>query len=230
MSEIHVSTLDWVLFDADETLFHFDAFAGLQRLFNQFGITFNKQDFADYQQANLPLWTAYQNGEIDAETLQITRFEPWAAKLGVQAKALNDGFLDAMADVCTPLPYATELLNSLRGRVKLGIITNGFTRLQQIRLERTGLAEHFDVLVISEQVGLAKPARGIFEHAMHKMQHNKPDTVLMVGDNPHSDVLGGLNAGMHTCWYNPAGHSAPADITPHLQVNCHSQLLAHLTR
>ena len=62
-----------------------------------------------------------------------------------------------MAEICTPLPGAVSLLNAIRGNAKIGIITNGFSALQQVRLERTGLRDYFDLLVISEEVGVAKP-------------------------------------------------------------------------
>jgi 5'-nucleotidase len=129
-----------------------------------------------------------------------------------------------MADICAPLHGASKLLNTLRGKVKLGIITNGFTELQQVRLERTGFRDHFDVLIISEQVGVAKPHPDIFEHALSVMGHPSRDKVLMVGDNPDSDILGGLNAGLHTCWVNADNKPEPADIKPHYQVSSLTEL------
>lgn len=214
----------WVLFDADETLFYFDAFAGLKLMFAGFGVDFTQADFDEYQLVNKPLWVDYQDGKITAAELQITRFEAWAAKLAVSAMTLNSAFLAAMAEICSPLPGARELLAALQGKAKLGIITNGFTELQTVRLERTGLQHHFDILVISEKVGMAKPDVGIFEHAFELMGHPERETVLMVGDNPHSDIQGGINAGIHTCWYNVHGHDAPAGIAPHYQVRSHQEL------
>ncbi len=67
---------DWdcILFDADETLFHFDAFAGLQRMFTRYDVQFSDRDYADYQAINKPLWVDYQNGTITAAQLQTQRF------------------------------------------------------------------------------------------------------------------------------------------------------------
>ena len=196
---------EWILFDADETLFHFDAYAGLQRMFANFDVDFSREDFAQYQHINKPLWVEYQDGKISARHLQETRFTGWAKTLSVTPRHLNDAFLQSMADICRLLPGAQALLDSLLGKVKLGIITNGFTALQTIRLERTGLIDHFDLLVISEEVGVAKPDAAIFEHAFDRMQRPEKHKIMMVGDNPHSDILGGINAGIHTCWYNPLG-------------------------
>lgn len=209
---------DWILFDADDTLFHFDAFAGLQRLFQQYDVQFSRADYDDYQAINKPLWVDYQNGAISALQLQHQRFESWAAKLDVTAQDLNSGFLSAMAEICTPLPGAVELLNALKGKVKMGIITNGFTALQQARLERTGFLGVFDLLVISEQVGCAKPHPAIFEYALTRMGNPARERVLMVGDNPDSDILGGINAGLATCWLNADGRAQPEGINPTWQV------------
>lgn len=214
----------WILFDADETLFHFDAFAGLQLMFSRHDYSFDSTEYDYYQSINLPLWQQYQQGEISAQQLQVSRFAPWAEKLGQTAGALNSAFMQAMADICTPLPGATELITALKGRAKLGIITNGFTQLQQIRLERTGFAEVFSSLVISEQVGVAKPHIDIFNHAFAQMGHPPKQQILMVGDNPHADIQGGINAGIDTCWLNRHGAARPQGITPHHEVNSLSQL------
>ncbi|MCG9695452.1 pyrimidine 5'-nucleotidase [Shewanella sp. Isolate11] len=208
----------WILFDADETLFHFDAFKGLRLMFSRFGVDFTAEDFEQYQSVNLPLWTEYQNGQITAAQLQVTRFEAWAEKLKVTAHQLNSAFLTAMADICTLLPGAKELIDALHGKVNMGIITNGFTALQRIRLQRTGLLEVFSPVIISEQIGVAKPNVAIFEHALSLMNHPPREHVLMVGDNLHSDILGGLNAGFDTCWLNHSNQVLPADIAPHYQV------------
>ncbi|QYJ78570.1 pyrimidine 5'-nucleotidase [Shewanella acanthi] len=214
----------WVLFDADETLFHFDAFAGLKLMFEGFGIDFTQADFDEFQLVNKPLWVDYQDGKITAAELQTIRFTAWSVKLGVTPQSLNSAYLAAMAQICVPLPGVPDLLAALQGKAKLGIITNGFTELQQVRLERTGLKHHFDILVISELVGVAKPDVGIFEHALELMGNPSREKVLMVGDNLHSDIQGGLNAGFHTCWYNVQGHAAPVGIRPHFQVGSHQEL------
>lgn len=209
----------WILFDADETLFHFDAFSGLSLMFSNFDFSFTRQDYEEYETINKPLWTEYQNGTITAQQLQHRRFAPWADKLQVATKDLNSAYMAVMAEICTPLDGAISLLNSLKGKSKLGIITNGFTELQQSRLERTGLRKHFDLLVISEEVGHAKPHQRIFDHTLAMMGNPSRKQVLMVGDNPDSDILGGLNAGLDTCWLNIHNKIAPEGITPHYQVS-----------
>ncbi|USD67874.1 pyrimidine 5'-nucleotidase [Vibrio sp. SCSIO 43136] len=210
---------DWILFDADETLFSFDAYLGLKTMFSTFGVDFSTQDFATYQQVNKPLWVKYQDGEISASQLQSDRFLDWAKRLNTSAHDLNQKFLDAMADICQPLPGVVEMLEYTSQHAKLGIITNGFTQLQQVRLNRTGLSDYFEHVVISEEVGLAKPAVGIFDYALEKMGQPERSKVLMIGDNIHSDVLGGLNAGIDTCWLNLEKQPQPTEITPHYELH-----------
>jgi YjjG family noncanonical pyrimidine nucleotidase len=205
----------WILFDADETLFHFDAFAGLQRMFSGYGVNFSKEQFIEYQLVNKPLWVQYQDNEITAQQLQEIRFEYWAKKVGIAPKAMNTAFMMAMAEICAPLDGARELLDSLlANNVKMGIITNGFTELQKIRLEKTEFSHYFELIVISEQVGVAKPDKRIFEHTFSMMGEVELSSILMVGDNPDSDVLGGMNAGIDTCWLNASLQACPDGVKP----------------
>ncbi|MDD9194347.1 pyrimidine 5'-nucleotidase [Aliivibrio sp. S3MY1] len=205
----------WILFDADETLFHFDAFAGLQRMFKGYGIDFSKEQFIEYQLVNKPLWEQYQDNEITAQQLQETRFKEWANKVGVTPRAMNSAFMMAMAEICIPLDGARELLDSLlANNVKMGIITNGFTELQKIRLEKTEFSHYFELITISEQVGVAKPDKRIFEHTFSQMGSVDLSKVLMVGDNPDSDILGGMNAGVDTCWLNASHKACSEGIKP----------------
>ncbi|MBB1270486.1 pyrimidine 5'-nucleotidase [Shewanella sp. SR44-3] len=208
----------WILFDADDTLFSFDAFAGLKQMFSGFEFDFSLDDFSFYQTINKPLWIDYQDGKISAKELQNNRFIPWAEQLKVDTSTLNSAFLNAMADICKPLPGARELVDGLTGKANLGIITNGFTELQQIRLERTGFSGAFSPVVISEQIGQAKPHVSIFEHAFSLMGGPRKQDILMVGDNLHSDILGGINAGIDTCWLNHHGAETSQGITPNYQV------------
>lgn len=215
---------DWIFFDADETLFTFDSFTGLQRMFLDYSVTFTAEDFQDYQAVNKPLWVDYQNGAITSLQLQHQRFQDWSERLNVPPGDLNDAFMNAMAEICAPLLGAVSLLNALQGKVKMGIITNGFTSLQQIRLERTGLRDHFDLLIISEEVGVAKPDPRIFDYALEKAGNPDRSRVLMVGDTAASDILGGINSGLATCWLNAHHREQPEDIQPTWTVNTLNEL------
>lgn len=221
---------DWIFFDADETLFTFDSFSGLQRMFLDYSVTFTAEDFQDYQAVNKPLWVDYQNGTITSLQLQHQRFQSWADRLSVPPGDLNSAFINAMAEICAPLPGAVSLLNALQGKCKMGIITNGFTALQQIRLERTGLRDHFDLIVISEQVGVAKPHPRIFDYALEQAGNPDRSRVLMVGDTAESDILGGMNAGLTTCWLNAHYRPQPEGINPTWTVASLSELEQRLCK
>jgi putative hydrolase of the HAD superfamily/5'-nucleotidase len=210
---------EYVLFDADETLFSFNVISGLRVVFSAYGIDFTQGDLETYQSTNKPLWLEYQDGIITADYLQVTRFNMWAERVGVSAKQLNDEFLDAMATICEPLPGAVQLLGKLKNKVKLGIVTNGFQRMQSRRIKHTGLDGMFDWLVISELVGLAKPNKAIFEHTFELMGNPNKDKILMVGDTLNSDILGGYNADIDTCWLqHPNAHESD-DIKPTYKIN-----------
>lgn len=215
---------EWILFDADDTLFHFDAFRGLQLMFSRFGLAFTEQDYVDYQQVNKALWVEYQKGQITAQEIQRRRFHIWAAKLNISPYELNSAFMITMAEISAPLAGVTDLLNALQGKAKLGIITNGFVEIQQLRLERTGFTQYFELVVISEAVGVAKPHPDIFEHAISRMNNPNREQILMVGDTLESDILGGINAGLDTCWLNAHNKPAVEHITPHYQVSSFTEL------
>ncbi|MEG1250103.1 MAG: HAD-IA family hydrolase, partial [Citrobacter sp.] len=96
--------------------------------------------------------------------------------------------------------------------------------LQQIRLERTGLRDHFDLMVISEEVGVAKPDPRIFDYALEQAGNPDRSRVLMVGDTAESDILGGINSGLSTCWLNAHQRVQPAGIQPTWTVASLSEL------
>lgn len=220
----------WILFDADDTLFHFDAFKGLALMFSRFEVQFTENDYNTYQQKNKPLWVDYQNGKITAKQLQNRRFKLWSAKLSLSTQKLNSAFLIAMADISYLLPGAIDLLEYLSSRAQLGIITNGFAELQKIRLEKLKVDHHFSTLVISEEVGIAKPDTAIFNHAFKQMDNVDKSRILMVGDNIHSDIQGGINAGINTCWLNANSNEKPDNITPNYQITHLSELKGIVTK
>ena len=209
---------EWILFDADETLFHFDDFKGLQLMFANYGVDFTQKDYLEYQAINRPLWVSYQNGEISAHDIHQQRFTHWEKLLQVSSDILNKDFLTAMKSSCKPIDGAINLINAIKNQTQLGIITNGFTELQHSRLEQNGLETDFAFVVTSEQVGVAKPNPAIFEHALDLMGNPERTRVLMVGDNLNSDIIGGINSGLDTCWLNNNNRTEATTITPKYQV------------
>lgn len=219
----------WVIFDADETLFHFDAAKGMSLMFERMGVPFSEQDYRDYQAQNQPLWTALQNGDITPEQLKHQRFETWAKRLSKTTQELNSAFFVAMADICEFLPGAQHLLKSLHGQVNMAIITNGFTELQSMRLKKLAITHYFDPIIISEQVGVAKPDGAIFDAAWQAMGQPNKREVLMVGDNIQADIFGGHQAGFDTCWLNRDQKEKPDHINPTFEIDHLACLTSRLT-
>lgn len=213
-----------ILFDADETLFSFNAFEGLKQALSKYGVHFTVQHYQEYQSVNAPLWQDYQAGKIDAATLQITRFAAWAEHLNVSPQQLNEDFLSAMATICKPLPGAYSLLNYLENKASLSIITNGFAALQERRLAQTGLTDKFDLMVISELIGVAKPHPDIFEHTLSRLGQPDKRNVLMVGDTPSSDILGANQFGIDSCWLRHDKQICPHNIKPTYTVSSLTEL------
>ena len=224
-----LSAVDCILFDADETLFEFDGFKGLQRLFASYGVNFTADDYQVFKQLNDKLWVQYQAAEITSAQLKTQRFVVWADKLAIPEQRLNREYQQAMIDICRPLPGAEELLIALKGRYTLGIVSNGFTELLRTRLSNTGFNQYFSAVVVSEQFGIAKPDRRIFHHALHELAQQRPERTLMVGDTPESDIRGGYNAGLKTCWLDHGVWTMPQDLKPDFRINNLNQLRMLLT-
>jgi 5'-nucleotidase len=209
---------DWILFDADNTLFHFNDKLGIETLFTNLNIKFNDIDYQHYKKINLALWESFERGEIDATTIKTERFKPWEKISGMSSLELNNLFLAIMTEVCQPTKGAVELINTLHNRVKLGIITNGFIDLQQARLTKHNLNHQFNFVLTSEETNKAKPNPAIFNHAFNIMGQPDKQRVLIVGDNPHSDILGGQKYGIHTCWLNSYNTKTPEQVSPHYHI------------
>ena len=192
----------WILFDLDDTLFDFPAAEALRAAFAHYSATLSTEMLADYQALNRALWEQYNAGEIDVQTLKQARFRDLAPQLGVAPLELNQRFMQAILERSQPLGGVQQTLQLLQGRVKMGIITNGFADIQHARLQQSGLAECFDFMLVSEELGVNKPDPRIFNAALARMPQIEAADVLMVGDNPQTDVAGAAGVGMETCWFN----------------------------
>ncbi|MGL6285469.1 pyrimidine 5'-nucleotidase [Aeromonas hydrophila] len=208
-----VPSYDWVLFDLDETLLDFPVAQALEQTLHIYGVTPTPPKMAEYHALNHRLWQQYNSGEIDAAHLQQTRFSLFAEQVDVAPMAMSDTFLQQIIALSMPLEGVVETLQALKSKVKMGIITNGFSLPQRGRLDKLGWNEWFEPLVISDEVQVTKPAAAIFQHALELMQRPDPARVLMVGDNPKTDIAGAAAQGLATCWYNPARQDGPCEAT-----------------
>lgn len=221
-NKLYTPKYDWILFDADETLFHFNSELAIKHMFKRLSLQYCDLEYNEYHELNQQLWTKYQNHQINIQDIKEQRFAKWSKKFNLPTSKLNHEFLNSMAEISDVLPGAYDTLTSLHEKFKIGIITNGMKDLQDARLLKTDCKKYIDLLIISEEVGVAKPHSGIFEFTYGKMCYPNKNRVLIVGDNPDSDILGGQNFGFDTCWYNPNKKPTPTFISP-------TFIITHLT-
>ncbi len=211
-------TFSWILFDADGTLFDYDHAEGeaLDALWSDAGLPPRGDLLTIYRRINSALWRRFEAGEATAAEIKEKRFRDLVDELGVDADPgrLSAGYLDHLSRQTRLVPGAEPLLESLRRTRKLALITNGLSQVQRPRLERSPIGRHFEVLVISEEVGFAKPDGRIFAQALALMGGPPKEEVLMVGDNLHADIEGAHRFGLATCWLNPGGRDRRGEIEP----------------
>ena len=218
------------LLDLDHTLFDSDASesAAFEHTLRAAGIRHPGEHFPRYQEINLALWAAVERGEVAPQAVKQQRFVSLANDAGFQADParMATDYVAGLAACGELYDGVLHVLDVLRTRVKLGLITNGLSEVQRARLERVGIADHFDAVVISAEIGAAKPRREIFEHAFRLLNRPNRDAVVMVGDNLNSDIRGGADYGIATCWYNPARRERPAtSATPTHEIRDLAELL-----
>ncbi|VEJ08916.1 pyrimidine 5'-nucleotidase [Actinobacillus delphinicola] len=218
----------WILFDADQTLFSFSSYQGLVNVCAKYGMDFTKQDFEEYENINQPLWLQYQQQKIDVNQLKCYRFQNLSKKIGIDPLQINAELMDQMATLSPAYRETIPMLEKLHGKVNMGIITNGFASMQQARLDFTKTAKFFDLLIISEEVGVPKPQTGIFSAAFDQIQQRFPvqkSQILMVGDSLSSDIAGGNAFGFDTCWLNQHQQTSPEHIKPTFEITNISDLV-----
>src|SRR5262249_52082133 len=158
-------------------------------------------------QINRALWARLERGEITGAQVRIVRFEQLVATTGIAAspQALADAFACGLGAYGELYPGVREVLDALVAEptVSLALVTNGLSEIQRTRIGRLGLGRYFQAIAISSELGTAKPASAIFEIALAGLGAPAKHSVLMVGDSLSSDIQGGRNAGIATCWYNP---------------------------
>ena len=203
---------DWVLFDLDETLLDFPVAEALARTLTIYGVEADVA-MAQYHTINHGLWQQYNDGEIDATALQQTRFTLFAQQVDADPMAMNNTFLAQIVALSMPLEGVLDTLQQLRSKVRMGIITNGFSVPQRGRLGKLGWSEWFEPLVISDEIRVTKPDPAIFQHTLSLMGQPDPARVLMVGDNPKTDIAGAAAQGLATCWYNPERQAGDSGAT-----------------
>lgn len=198
---------DFVLFDADNTLFDFDRaeHEALKLALSAFSIPCSEATEALYVSINSALWAMLDRGEASREWLVVERFARLTAALGVEADpaALNRTYLDRLGEQPFLLPGAEEVCRALGIHCTLAILTNGVARAQRGRFERSALAGLIPHLFISEELGASKPSPDFFRPVLSALGIGDPRRALMVGDNLITDIGGAAALGLDTAWYRP---------------------------
>ena len=154
---------DTVLIDVDDTLFDFrkSSFEALVKAFAEIGVTFTEEDMLRYEVFNDQMWKSYELGEIEKDFIYAERFRRYFASIGLDADpvAINRRYLLELAEGRNFMPHCKELLQALHGKYLVVVVTNGDTYAQERRIERSGMAQYFDYVFISEQLGTKKPEK-----------------------------------------------------------------------
>ncbi|MBQ8849303.1 MAG: YjjG family noncanonical pyrimidine nucleotidase [Clostridia bacterium] len=205
-----------VLFDADGTLLDFGRSEreAVAEAFSNIGVETDGEMLDEYSRINDRMWKKLELKEIDKDTLMYRRFELFFEKYGITADAhrMADEYLKTLSHKGYILDGADELCKRLRGKTKMYIVTNGVKATQEKRLSLCGLLDCFDGVFISECVGIEKPQKEFFEYVASRIEGFDKERTVIVGDSLSSDIKGGVNFGIDTCWYNPSEKTAPENI------------------
>ena len=225
-----MAEFDFVLFDADNTLFDFDRaeHEALKGVLAAHGYPTDQATLEVYLAANRDLWARFDRGEVTQAYLVVERFAAFVRAMGGHddPAQFNRDYLDRLAQGAFLLPGAEELCRALAPRCTLAIVTNGVARAQRGRFDLSPLAGLVSHLFISEELGAAKPDPAFFAAVLRALGDPPKDRVLMVGDNLATDVRGGLEAGLPTVWYNPRGLPNPTPWVPTWTAETYPQLEA----
>ena len=206
-----------ILFDADETLldFHRCEREAVAEAFAAMGVKVNDEMLDEYSRINDSLWKKLERGEIEKDRLIYHRFELFYENYGIIADAeqTSNEYKRTLSQKAYLIEGAEELCRSLYGKAKMYIVTNGIRSNQESRLALCGLMKYFDGAFISELTGYEKHQVELFDHVARNVPDFDRSRTIIVGDSLTSDIQGGINYNMDTCWYNRHGKVAPDRFT-----------------
>ena len=204
-----------VLWDVDGTLLDFNAAekAAIRTLFREFSLgECTDAMIARYSEINVSFWQRLEKNEISKPQVLIGRFEQFFSECGIDiqvAPAFNRRYQTALGDTIVYRDDSLNIVRALKGRVRQYVVSNGTIVAQTKKLNRSGLGELMDGIFLSEELGVEKPNAGFFEKVFSAIRPADLSGVMIVGDSLSSDMQGGMNAGIKTCWYNPERRARP---------------------
>ncbi|AZQ47545.1 HAD family hydrolase [Bacillus sp. GX] len=218
-----------MLFDLDDTLLDRD-----KAVDNFFLLVLEKcyEDVSDtVKNTMLQKFKEYDKREygISDKTIVLeSLFDEFAPKYRLPHNYIQD-FWNENFPKCFSIDQNTiHFLNQIKKQFKVGIITNGSTQRQKAKIINTNLNNYFDTIIISEEVGLSKPDKRIFELALNKL-NAQPENTLFVGDDLEKDIAGPQNVNIKGVWFNPQKIKNTTQIQPYAEINTLDSLLSYVT-
>lgn len=212
-----------ILFDADNTLLDFDAAESkaLADTLRNYGIEPDAETVQTYRTINEELWRQLEKGQLRRDKLMAERFTRFlkAVDAAGNGAEMNKFYLDQLSthpDLAAP--NVLDVLKELSEVATLAVVTNGFDRVQSRRVAESGMKDFIEGVFVSEKLDSEKPNRKIFDAALRSLGVENREHVLMVGDGLSSDIQGGVNAGLDTCWYNPSHAENPGKVVPTYEI------------
>jgi len=212
----------WLLFDADGTLFDYERAeaVALARAFQRRRLPFKPDFLTAYRDINQKVWQSLEKGLTTPDELKARRFELLFEAIGIthEPAGFNDVYLECLAECSELIAGACDMLNALRRNYRMAILTNGLQAVQRARLARSAIRGQISAIIISEEIGFAKPAKEYFDAAFARLGNPPKSEVLMIGDNWVSDIQGAAWYGLDTCWFNPRRQPRPDCLAITLEV------------
>ena len=221
--------VEYILLDLDDTILDFK-WAENQALtgtLTAFGIEPTEEVCSRYREINWDFWHALERKEVTREQLKVGRFRQLLEELDKEAdpSAMGEMYLQRLGQGHRFLPGALETLQILAEKYRLFLVTNGNPPVQYGRLASAGITHYFEKLFISMEIGHNKPTVEFFDHCFANIPGFDRTKAIIVGDSLFSDIRGGINAGITTCWVNPSHRPVREDIVPDYQIENLPQLL-----
>jgi len=208
-----------IFFDLDHTLWDFDKNSALtfEKIFEINNLEVELNSFLDvYVPINLGYWKLYREEKIDKTSLRFARlkdaFDALEVKVSTQLiYKLSDDYITYLSTFNHLFDDTITILDYLKPKYNLHIITNGFKEVQHGKLNKSGIAHYFETVTNSEMVGVKKPNSKIFKHALDLAKATAEQS-LMIGDNLEADILGALNFGIDAVCFNYHNENIPNEI------------------
>lgn len=212
-----------VLFDADNTLLNFDAAESkaLAETLVNYGIEPDAETVQTYRTINEELWAQLEKGQIRREKLLNERFTRFLKAIDAAGNGaeMNRYYLEQLSSHPDLMNgEVLDVLHELSEVATLAIVSNGVAKVQNRRVEESGILNYMEEVFVSEKLDSEKPNRKIFDTALRALGVENREHVLMVGDSLSSDVQGGANAGLDTCWFNPDHAENPGKVIPTYEI------------